>query len=74
MRDLQIIVARLTERGAHLTATEQSVDTSSSAGKAFFDMLGVFAEFETDLRRERQAEGITAAKRKWVYRGRSPRE
>ena len=33
-------------------------------------MLGVFAEFETNLRRERQMEGITAAKLKGVYKGR----
>lgn len=70
MRDLQIIVARLKEKGAHLAATEQPVDTSTAAGKAFFDMLGVFAEFETNLRQERQAEGITAAKGRGVYRGR----
>ena len=62
MRDLQVIVATLQDKGAHLAATEQPVDTSTAAGKAFFDMLGVFAEFETNLRRERQAEGITAAK------------
>ena len=34
------------------------MDTSTSAGKAFFGMLAVFAQFETDVRRERQAEGI----------------
>ena len=63
MRDLQVIVATLKDKGAHLAATEQPVDTSTAAGKAFFDMLGVFAEFETNLRRERQAEGIAAASR-----------
>ena len=47
MRDLQVIVATLKDKGAHLAATEQPVDTSTAAGKAFFDMLGVFAEFET---------------------------
>lgn len=73
MQDLQTIVARLKEKGAHLAATEQPVDTSTATGKAFFDMLGVFAEFETNLRRERQAEGIRAAKRKGVYRGRPPK-
>ena len=41
----------------------------TAAGKAFFDMLGVFAEFETNLRRERQAEGIAKAKRNGVYTG-----
>jgi len=73
MHDLQTIVTRLKEKGAHLAATEQPVDTSTATGKAFFDMLGVFAEFETNLRRERQAEGIKAAKRKGVYRGRTPK-
>ena len=53
LRDLQVIVDRLKAKGAHLYATEQPVDTSTAAGKAFFDMLGVFAEFETNLRRER---------------------
>ena len=42
-------------------------------GKAFFDMLGVFAEFETNLRRERQAEGIEAAKREASIVGRPPK-
>lgn len=73
MQDLQTIAARLKEKGAHLAATEQPVDTSTATGKAFFDMLGVFAEFEANLRRERQAEGIKAAKRKGVYRGRPPK-
>ena len=35
-------------------------------------MLGVFAEFETNLRRERQMEGITKAKERGVYKGRKP--
>ena len=71
MHDLQVIVAKL--KAAHLAATEQPVDTSTAAGKAFFDMLDVFAEFETNLRRERQAEGIVMAKQRGVYRGRPPR-
>ena len=40
MRDLQLIVATLKDKGAHLAATELPVDTSTAAGKAFFDMLG----------------------------------
>jgi DNA invertase Pin-like site-specific DNA recombinase len=72
LSDLQTIVVALKSKGAHLAATEQPVDTSTASGKAFFDMLGVFAEFETNLRRERQAEGIAAAKNRGVYRGRPP--
>lgn len=68
--DLQTIVRTLREKGAALQATEQPIDTSTAAGKAFLDMLGVFAEFETNLRRERQMEGIAKAKAEGVYRGR----
>jgi DNA invertase Pin-like site-specific DNA recombinase len=72
MKDLQDIVYELKEKGISLKATEQPIDTSSAAGKAFLDMLGVFAEFETNLRRERQLEGIQQAKAKGVYKGRKP--
>ena len=68
--DLQDIVRTLKERGVTLKATEQPIDTSTAAGKCFFDMLGVFGEFETNLRRERQREGIDAAQKKGVYKGR----
>ena len=54
IRDLQNIVHDLKGKGVALKATEQPIDTTTSAGKAFLDMLGVFAEFETNLRRERQ--------------------
>src|ERR1700689_3421418 len=70
--DLQDIVRAVRAKGASLKATEQPIDTSTAAGKAFLDMLGVFAEFETNLRRERQMEGIAQAKAKGVYRGRKP--
>lgn len=69
MGDLQDIMRELKAKGASLRATEQPIDTSTSAGKAFLDMLGVFAEFETNLRRERQLEGIAKAKAIGVYKG-----
>lgn len=68
--DLQTIVHELKAKGVTLQATEQPIDTSTAAGKAFLDMLGVFAEFETAIRRERQMEGITKAKAAGVYKGR----
>jgi DNA invertase Pin-like site-specific DNA recombinase len=55
------IVAR-SDRTRVLTATEHPIDASTAAGKCFLDMLGVFAEYETNLRRERQLEGIVKAK------------
>ena len=72
IKDLQDIVYELRAAGVSLRATEQPIDTSTAAGKAFLDMLGVFAEFETNLRRERQLEGIAQAKARGVYRGRKP--
>lgn len=73
VKDLQDIVLALREKGVALKTTEQPVDTSTPAGKAFLDMLGVFAEFETSLRRERQLEGIAKAKAAGVYKGRKPK-
>jgi DNA invertase Pin-like site-specific DNA recombinase len=70
--DLQDIVRAVKAKGAALKATEQPIDTSTAAGKAFLDMLGVFAEFETNLRKERQLEGIAKAKEAGVYKGRKP--
>jgi DNA invertase Pin-like site-specific DNA recombinase len=67
--DLQDIVRELKRKGAFLRAADQPIDTSTAAGKAFLDMLGVFAEFEMNLRRERQLEGIARAKAEGVYRG-----
>lgn len=72
IKDLQDIVHELRAKGVSLKATEQPIDTSTAAGKAFLDMLGVFAEFETNLRRERQMEGIAQAKAKGIYKGRKP--
>lgn len=70
--DLQDVVRELKAKGVALKAVEQPIDTSSAAGKAFLDMLGVFAEFETNLRKERQLEGIKKAKAEGVYKGRKP--
>ena len=70
--DLQDIVRAVKARGASLKATEQPIDTGTAAGKCFLDMLGVFAEFETNLRKERQLEGIASAKARGVYTGRKP--
>ena len=71
--DLQDIVRELKAKSVTLKATEQPIDTGSAAGKAFLDMLGVFAEFETNLRRERQIEGIAKAKAEGRYAGKGRR-
>jgi DNA invertase Pin-like site-specific DNA recombinase len=70
LADLQDIVRGLKAKGAELAILDQNIDTATAAGKAFLNMLGVFAEFESDLRRERQFEGIAKAKAAGKYKGR----
>ena len=68
--DLCQIVKTLEGKGASLEILDQKMDTSTATGKAFLQMLGVFAEFETNLRKERQLAGIAAAKAKGKHLGR----
>src|SRR5258708_39649351 len=72
LRGLQNLIYELKERGISLKATEQPIDTNTAAGKCFLDMPGVFAEFETNIRSERQREGIRRAKANGAYKGRRP--
>lgn len=69
MNDLTNIVQTLEDKGASLEILDQKIDTSTASGKAFLQMLGVFAEFETNLRKERQMAGIAKAKAEGKYRG-----
>jgi DNA invertase Pin-like site-specific DNA recombinase len=57
--DLNGIIRRLREKGVHFRSIMQGeFDTSSSTSALFLNILGAVAEFETQLRAERQAEGI----------------
>jgi DNA invertase Pin-like site-specific DNA recombinase len=60
-KDLHNILAKLDEKGVGFKCTEQALDTTTSNGKLMIAMLGAVAEFETDLRAERQADGIKSA-------------
>lgn len=68
--DLHAITKELQAKGVDLVVTEQSIDTSTPTGRLMFTMLGAIAEFETDLRKERQLEGIAKAKEEGRYKGR----
>ncbi len=68
--DLHSIANELSKKGVDLIVTEQSIDTTTPQGRLMFNMLGAIAEFETDLRRERQLEGIEKAKIDGKYNGR----
>ena len=68
--DLHAIAKELDAKGVDLIVTEQSIDTTTPTGRLMFNMLAAIAEFETDLRRERQLEGIAKAKQEGRYKGR----
>jgi len=69
--DLHALIAQITEAGASFRCLQQGgVDTATSTGKLMLAILGAVAEFENDIRRERQREGIEKAKVRGVYRGR----
>lgn len=73
MVDLRNIVDRLTAKSVGFRALQQgAIDTTRSEGRLMLNMLGSFAEFEADLRKERQEEGIAKAKERGVYTGRPP--
>ena len=67
--DLQLIVKELTDKGVGLVATEQPISTKDATSRCFLDMLSVFSSFETNLRAERQMDGIKANKHKFKGRG-----
>ena len=71
--DLHTIVARLSAKGVAFRCLQQpGMDTDTSTGKLLLGVLASIAEFETDIRKERQREGIDRAKIAGVYKGRKP--
>lgn len=70
MQDLLIIVERLQNKGAQLKVIDQFIDTTTSEGRLMFNIIGSFAEFEHDIRKARQMDGIRKARDKGARFGR----
>ena len=70
LTDLLGILQNLQEKGVDLFLHQQGLDTSTSAGKAMFQMLGVFAEFERGIIRERVNAGLARARQNGTKLGR----
>lgn len=64
------IAETLAQKQVHLHVLDQHIDTSDATGRLLFHMLGAIAQFETELRAERQMDGITKAKARGVQFGR----
>ena len=72
-RSLQDLVSFLSDIHGYnidLYLHQQGIDTTTPAGKAMFQMLGVFAEFERSMIRERVHAGLKRAKANGVTLGR----
>src|SRR5258705_4020598 len=72
LTDLLGILQGLHDKGVDLFLHQQRLDTSTTAGKAMFQMLGVFAEFERGIIRERVNAGLARARAKGTKLGRRP--
>ena len=64
------IAAELDRKQVNLLVVDQNIDTSDATGRLLFHMLGAIAQFETEIRAERQMEGILKAKETGVKFGR----
>lgn len=69
-KDLLGIVERLQKKHVNLVSIKEQFDTTSATGKLMLTMIGAINEFQREIQREKQAEGIAIAKRKGKYKGR----
>jgi len=67
---LHEIIEKLNNKGVGFKVLDQSIDTTAKEGRLMFSILACIAEFETELRKERQLEGIERAKQNGVAFGR----
>ena len=72
LKDLVAFLSELHALGIDLFLHQQGLDTTTPAGKAMFQMLGVFAEFEHSIIQERVRAGLQRAKREGKRLGRPP--
>ncbi len=66
------IAETLREKGVDLVVIDQNIDTSDATGRLLFNMLGAIGQFETEIRAERQMDGIKKAKDRGVQFGKRP--
>lgn len=73
--DLRRLVREFTGSGVRVTFLKEGLTFTgddSPMATLLLSVMGAFAEFERALIRERQAEGIAAARARGVYKGRRP--
>ena len=74
LEDLRRVVRRVTDKNVRVEFVKEQLTFTgedSAMANLLLNMMGAFAEFERELIRERQREGIALAKQRGVYRGRA---
>ena len=61
MKHLVSVLSQMKDLNVDLYSYKQGIDTSTTMGSSFFYMVGIFAELENNMRRERQIVGIRRA-------------
>ena len=75
LQDLLTLINQLNEKGVQFKSLKEGdIDTTTPTGKLVFSIFASLAEFERDVIKQRQAEGIAIAKARGTYRGRVKKE
>ena len=72
MKGLVMVLSELKDLKVDIFAYKQAIDTSTAMGAMFFQFVGIFSEFENNIRKERQLVGIRKAKERGGRFGRKP--
>jgi len=71
-KELLNIVETIQSKGASFVSQKESIDTSTPAGRFMLTIFAGLYQFEIEMMKERQAEGIAEAKKAGKYKGRKP--
>lgn len=73
LKDLLFLMEQIENKGAGFKSLTESIDTTTSGGKMMMQMIGVFAEFERNMLKERTIKGLEYAKEQGRVGGRRPK-
>ncbi|SHF65277.1 Site-specific DNA recombinase [Litoreibacter ascidiaceicola] len=73
LKDLLSIMEKIDAAGAGFRSLTEAIDTTTPAGRMMMQMVGVFAEFEREMIRERTRAGLERARKKGRHPGRKPK-
>jgi DNA invertase Pin-like site-specific DNA recombinase len=73
LKDVLLLMEKIEQAGAGFRSLTEAIDTTSPAGRMMIQMIGVFAEFERTMLRERTRNGLNAARKEGRIGGRRPK-